>query len=313
MNTIFKGILFGIISAVSYGVNPLGALFLYQEGVNTFSVLFHRFALASLILGILLLVQKQSFRITKKEFVILASLGVLFAVSSVSLFSSFHYMDVGIASTILFVYPVMVAIIMTVLFKEKISLITILSIALSLGGIALLYKGENGSTLSSIGILFVMLSSLSYAIYMVIVNKSGLTVHPVKQTFYALLFCLLTITVCSFNNPNNHIEILPSFSAWMWAGMLAVVSTIISVVTMVKAIQIIGSTSTAVLGALEPLTAVMIGTLVFGEIITAPMYIGILLILAAVILIVAGKSSGVKASIQKILFTSKPKQRQTGY
>lgn len=305
MNTKIKGILFGIISAVSYGVNPLGALFLYQEGVNTFSVLFHRFAIASLILGALLLIQKQAFKITKKEFVILATLGILFAVSSVSLFSSFHYMDAGIASTILFAYPVIVAIIMTLFFKEKISLITFFSIALSFGGIALLYKGEDGTTLSSTGIFLVMLSSLSYAIYMVIVNKSGLTVHPVKQTFYALLFCMLTISVCSFFNPENHIEILPTFTAWMWATMLSIVSTIISVVTMVKAIQIIGSTSTAILGALEPLTAVMIGTLVFGEIITSPMYIGILLILSAVILIVAGKSSNVKTSIQKILFLNK--------
>ena len=109
-----KGTLCGIVAAVSYGMNPLGALSLYRAGINTNSVLFYRYALAAVLLAALLLVQKTSLRITRREFSVLGLLGVMFAVSSLTLFMSFHYMDAGIASTLLFVYPVMVAVIMAI-------------------------------------------------------------------------------------------------------------------------------------------------------------------------------------------------------
>lgn len=129
-----KGTLCGIVAAVSYGMNPLGALSLYRAGINTNSVLFYRYALAAVLLAALLLVQKTSLRITRREFSVLGLLGVMFAVSSLTLFMSFHYMDAGIASTLLFVYPVMVAVIMAIFFRERISLVTVLSISLALCG-----------------------------------------------------------------------------------------------------------------------------------------------------------------------------------
>ena len=109
MSTKLKGTIYGIIAAVSYGTNPLGALLLYQEGINAHSVLFYRFSLAVVLLALLMLVQKKSFAVNRKELAVLASLGVLFAVSSLTFFTSFHHMDAGISATMLFVYPVMVA------------------------------------------------------------------------------------------------------------------------------------------------------------------------------------------------------------
>ncbi|MCD7899849.1 MAG: DMT family transporter [Bacteroides sp.] len=290
MNAKLKGTIYGIIAAISYGTNPLGALFLYEEGINANSVLFYRFSLAAIILGGLMFIQKKSFKVTQKELIVLGGLGLLFGISSLSLFTSFHYMDAGIASTILFVYPVMVAVIMAVFFKEKISIITILSILLALVGIGLLYKNESGSTLSTGGVLLVMVSSLSYALYIIVVNKSSLMMSSVKLTFYVLLFCILTITIHSLSNENNHIQLLTTPSMWMWALMLALIPTIISLITMVKAVHEIGSTPTAIMGALEPLTAVIIGITIFGEAFTLRLATGILMILVAVILIIAGKS-----------------------
>lgn len=290
MNTKFKGIIYGIVAAISYGTNPLGALSLYEEGINANSVLFYRFSLAAIILGGILLVQKKSLSVTKKELAILAGLGILFGISSLTLFTSFHYMDAGIASTLLFVYPVMVAVIMAVFFKEKISAVTAASIALALAGIGLLYQNDGGTTLSTTGVILVMMSSLTYAIYIIVVNKSSLLMSSVKLTFYVLIFCMLTIAAHSLTNQNNHLQLLTTPSMWMWAVMLALVPTIISLIMMVKAVHIIGSTPTAIMGALEPLTAVIIGVTVFGELFTARLAAGIIMILIAVLLIIAGKS-----------------------
>ena len=211
-----KGTLCGIVAAVSYGMNPLGALSLYRAGINTNSVLFYRYALAAVLLAALLLVQKTSLRITRREFSVLGLLGVMFAVSSLTLFMSFHYMDAGIASTLLFVYPVMVAVIMAIFFRERISLVTVLSISLALCGIALLYRGEGGAVLNTAGVVLVMASSLSYALYIVVVNRASLNMSSVKLTFYVLLFgvaalafdwptgsccirCVVPTSLCSFS------------------------------------------------------------------------------------------------------------------
>lgn len=289
MQSKLKGYLCGIGAAVCYGTNPLGALYLYEDNINANSVLFYRFALAVVMLGMLMMAQGKSLLVSMKELALLAVLGVVFSTSSITLYFSFCFMDAGIALTLLFVYPVMVAVIMAVLFKEKLSAAAIFAIVLALTGIALLYKGDGGATLSTVGVLLVMLSSLSYAIYIVVVNKSPLRISSLKLTFYVLFFGMLTILANSFIT-GIHIQMLTTPRMWMCALMLALLPTVFSLVLMVISVHEIGSTPTAVMGALEPLTAVVIGVMVFGEQLTLRLSVGIVLILVAVIIIVAGKS-----------------------
>lgn len=291
MNLKLKGTLCGIGAAVSYGMNPLGALPLYADGINTNSVLLYRYGLAAVILALFMLVKRMPFGITLKDLCVLAPLGVLVSLSSLTLFSSFHYMDAGIACTLLFVYPVMVAVMMALFFKEKVTAITVFSIAMSLCGIGLLYRGGDGTALSLMGVSLVMASSLTYAIYIIIVNKSPLRLSSVKLTFYVLLFCLLTIVVNSFiGGDADRLQLLVTGRTWFYASVLAVFPTVVSLLLMTISVHEIGSTPTAVLGALEPLTAVVLGVTLFGEQFTPRLAIGIIMILSAVILIVTGNS-----------------------
>lgn len=289
-----KGILLAVISAICYGTNPLGALFLYEEGLNVNSVIFYRFAFATLFLAIFMLIQKRSFFVTFKELLILIFLGLLFGISSISLFSSFLYMDAGLASTILFVYPIFVAILMAIFFKEKSSIITILSISLAIIGVLFLSESDEANV-SKIGIILVLTSSLCYAIYIVIINQY-LKLTALKVTLYSMLFCTITIFIHSLFSQSSNIMPLENFSMWFYSIFLALVPTIISLLFLIKAIQIIGSTSASILGALEPLTAVLIGVLIFNEIITFWLIIGIVLILLAVVMII------LKSILEKIFF-----------
>lgn len=285
-----RGIICGILSAVCYGTNPLGALPLYAEGVNTSSVLFYRFSMAVLMLAVMLLIERKSFRISGGELKTLGSLGLLFAASSITYYQSFHYMDAGIASTILFVYPVMVAVIMATFFREKVTASTVTSIILALTGIGLLYRGDAGVSLSGIGVLLVMVSSLTYAVYIVIVNQSSIRMSTMKLTFYVLLICMTCLLAYSFTSPDLHLMLPPSPRAWFFACWLGLVPTVLSLVLMAIAVHEIGATPTAIMGALEPLTAVAIGVMVFGEALTFRLAVGIVLILSAVLLIVLGKN-----------------------
>ena len=288
-NNKTKGFILGAIAAASYGMNPLFTLPLYSAGMSVDTVLFYRYSLAVIVLGIMMKFQKQSFAIKRVDVLPLCIMGLLFAFSSLFLFMSYNYMDAGIASTILFVYPVLVAIIMAVVFKEKVSPITMFSIALAFVGISMLCKSPGGQTLSLVGITFVFLSSLSYAIYIVGVNRSSLKDMPIaKLTFYVLLFGLSVYVVrlqfCT------ELQVIPTPMLWINAVSLAVFPTVISLVTMTKAIHYIGSTPTAILGALEPVTALFFGVLVFGDQLTPLIILGILMVITAVTLIIGGKS-----------------------
>ncbi|MDO5760548.1 MAG: DMT family transporter [Bacteroidota bacterium] len=285
MNNKVKGYLSGIVAAIAYGTNPLGALFLYREGYNATSVIFFRFVFAVLILGIILIAQKESFRLSKFEFKVLGSLGVIFAASALTLYSSFNFMDSGIASTILFTYPIFVAIIMSVCFKERMSFISVFAIVVSFFGISLLYKGEGGVSLSTIGIILVLISSLTYSIYIVLVNRAKIEMNPFKMTFYIMAIAGLCIFVYSLFGKENHIIAINSFYSLWWFVFLGVVPTIIAMTFLNIAIPKIGSVPTAIMGALEPATAVIISVVVFDGIMSARLLTGIFLILIAVTLI----------------------------
>ena len=287
MNAKAKGYILGSIAAASYGMNPLFALPLYKAGMDPDSVLFFRYLFAIPLLGIMIKARGRSFKIQRKETFPLIIMGLLVALSSLTLFLSYNYMAAGIASTLLFVYPIMVALIMAMVFKEKLALQTIVCMLLALGGIGLLYKSEDGSTLSLIGTLLVFASSLSYAIYIVGINQTSLkNVATLKVTFYVLLFGLsLFVARLLYSG------VLNTPDQWyLWANLLAlaVFPTAISFLCSTGAIQYIGSTPTAILGALEPVTAIFFGIAVFGESLTVRESFGLVMIIVAVTFVIAG-------------------------
>jgi membrane protein len=287
MNVKAKGYILGAVAAATYGMNPLFALPLYKAGMNPDSVLFFRYLFAIPVLGMMIVARGRSFKLKRKEVLPLIIMGLLVALSSLALFQSYNYMDVGIASTLLFVYPILVALIMWIAFKEKLTLPTVLCILLALGGIGLLYKSGDGSTLNLTGIILVMISALSYAIYIVGVNQSTLkNLATLSLTFYVLLFGLVLFLVrVDFG---QSLRVAKTWYLWGNLIALAIFPTAISFLCTTQAIQYIGSTPTAILGALEPLTAVFFGVVVFGESLTLRLSCGMLMIILAVTLIIAG-------------------------
>ncbi|OCL94117.1 EamA family transporter [Aliarcobacter thereius] len=297
MNLQTKGIVLAVVSAIFYGTNPLGALILFQEGLNVTSVVFYRFLFAVILLAFFMKLFKKSFYVTVQQLSILAFLGILFGISAICLFSSFLYMDAGLASTILFVYPIFVAILMAIFFKEKSSIVVVLSIILSFAGVSLLFD-SNSANISFFGLSLVLISSLCYAIYIVVINRY-LKISSFKTTLYSMLFCTLTIFIYSFSKESSNIMPLINFNMWFYSIFLALIPTIFSLIFLVKAIELIGSTSASILGALEPLTAVFIGVFIFGESLTLKIVLAIFTILLSVILIV------IKSYLERLLRLNK--------
>lgn len=295
MNKKLIGTACAIGAAVCYGTNPLGALNLYAEGMNTPSVLFYRFGLAWLIIAAVMLFRRESLRVDRREFLTLSALGLLFIGSSLTLYLSFRLMPAGVASTILFTYPVMTAVIMALFFREKITLSTVSSIALAMAGVLLLYWGDGTGALHLGGVILVLVSALTYALYIIVVDKSPLQMSSFKINFYVLLYCAAGMALFALLS-GQPLMLPPTPTAWLWVSWLAIVPAIMALVMMVYAAKYIGSTPTAILGALEPTTAVLIGVLVFAEPFTLRLLLGILLVLASVSIVVLAKSRRPSAS-----------------
>lgn len=281
-----KGYFWGCLSSSTYGLIPLFAIPILGKGMLYDSLLFYRFTCTSLLIAIMMLFKKESFAITKKDLLPLITLGVLFALSAQCLFWGYEFLAVGTAATILFLYPVFVALLMAIFFKERIPKISQLAIIIAFVGVSLLYKGENGTTLNPFGVGLLLASAMLYALYIVVVNKSSVkNMAGSKLTLYAMIFSSIFFLIKSILS-EGYIQPFPDTISIVDVVMLALLSTVISNIAMVYSVQYIGSTATAVLGAMEPVTAVCVGIFAFNEKFTRNLAMGILLIVIAVSLIV---------------------------
>ncbi|MDE6813320.1 MAG: DMT family transporter [Duncaniella sp.] len=291
MTRTTKGYILGAVAAVSYGTNPLFAVPLYEAGMGVASVLFYRYIFAAMILGAIMLMRGESLRLARRDIPLMMMLGILFALSSVLLFESYNYMDVGLVSTLLFVEPVFIALILWIFCHERISMWTIISILICLAGVIFLCNPGPGANVTATGIILVILSSLAYALYMVIINKSRIgSLHGSTITFYSLLFGMIVFafrTDCF-----TAVQPIPSgLIPWACIIGISIIPTIVSLMTVAVSIQYIGSVAVSILGALEPITGVMFGVLLFGEILTVRASIGIILIICAVMTLVLTKKN----------------------
>ncbi len=277
----FYGYLCGILSGVAYGTNPLFGLPLiteYQMPVDT--VLFYRYGSAAVCMFIYCLFRRTLGRFAFRQFWLLVVLGILFSLSSLFLFSSYHYIPSGIATTIIYTEPVLVAIIM-VAMKKYPTWQKWVAIAVSFVGVVFLCQPDASAEYHWLGFLLAFLSALSYAFYLVIVNCSK-RIAKISASYLGLV-TLVVGSVIFFVQAIPH-GIAP-ITDWKEFGLvmgLGLVPTIGSLVTMTYATRVIGATTTAILGVMEPITAICIGVSLFGEPLTIYIILGFFITVGAI-------------------------------
>ena len=281
------GYLAGSIAGVSYGTNPLFAKPLLESGVPVLVMLFFRYSISAAILAVWMLAKRERFRVKGNEMALLALLGILFACSSLFLFFSYEFIPSGLATTLVYLYPVFVALIM-VFLRFYPSWQTWLSIIATFGGILLLSSPSPGASIRIPGIILAVASALSYAFYLVIVNRSKRikNVSEHTLTLYALLTGAVLFAVIRALQGGSITEGIDTASDWGNLIGLAIVPTMISLLTLAMSSRYIGPTKTSILGVFEPLTAIMIGTLLFGEPLTVKMGIGVAVCIGAVVFMI---------------------------
>ena len=283
MSDTLKGYLFALVSALTYGMIPLFMIPLKK--LDFFSVdtaLFYRFLIAAiLILGYLFFYQKESVKINLKEGFVLSILGLFYALSAEFLFIAYDFLSPGIASTIFFIYPIIVALILGIFFKEKITLATTISLLIVVVGVGVLSIKDNFE-INYIGLFVSLLGALMYALYMIIVNKTKIKASGVKVSFYSMVFASLFFLVKTLVLGNS--VVIPSLEIGTHLALFSLITTALSVVSLVYAIKYIGSTPTAIMGSVEPVVAVMISVGLFDETLTFSLIAGVIIIISGVLI-----------------------------
>ena len=252
-NTLHWGYIAGIVSGITYGMNPLFGVPVINKGLDVNSLLFYRYGVATLLMLAYMLIAKRQIRITRKQFGLMTILGILFTGCSITLFEAYKYIPSGIATSILYVYPIMVALIM-MFFGQYPSWKTWISI----------FAGVAGAILLSL--------------------KGGGAIPNLTLTFYC--FLIGSVMLFALSGFGVHLNAVPDAVSWLNVLGLAVLPTAIATITLAASSKAVGATKTSILGILEPLTAIVIGTIVFHEAFTLNVALGVALILFAILFMI---------------------------
>lgn len=285
-----NGIFYAAISSASFGFSPLFSIGLLAAGLSNFDILSYRWGIAGLVLMIYAFIKKKSLKLLSWDeawkVILLSSLRAL---TSITLLIGYANISSGIASTINFMYPIIVAVCMMIFFGEKRSAIDICAILVSIFGVYLLASGnsliiEGGNT--RLGLTCSIISAFSFASYYILMKRvKADKIEVVKFTTWIMMLSALYFIICAFIF-EGRLGMVSGSRSWIFIMGLALWSTMISSFTGVKAVRRIGPTFTSILGALQPLTAVVLGVIFLHEHLYMKSIIGITLILSAVTIVV---------------------------
>ena len=285
-----NGVFYASVSSASFGFSPLFSIGLLAAGLSNFNVLSYRWLIAGIVLLIYAICKKKSLRISSfDEAWKIVLLSALRSLTSVTLLLGYANISSGIASTINFMYPVIVAICMMIFFGEKRSIVDIGAIAVSIFGVYLLASGdsliiEGGNT--ELGLACSIISAFSFAGYYLMMKRLRADkIEVVKFTTWVMMLSAFYFIVCAYIFDGG-LTMVTEGRSWINILGLGLWATMVSNITGVKAVRRIGPTQTSILGALQPMTAVVLGVLFLHEHLYLRSVIGITLILIAVCTIV---------------------------
>ena len=286
-----NGIFYAIISSCSFGFSPLFSLGLIAAGLSHFDVLSYRWAAAGIVLMAYAFCKGKTLRLNSfGEVWRIILLSLLRSITSITLLIGYANIASGISSTINFMYPVVVAMCMMLFFGERKSPVNIISILVSIFGVYLLASGdglrvEGGNT--TLGLVCSIISAFSFAGYYLLMKLTKADkIEVVKFTTWIMLMSAVYFIICGLIF-NGKITIVTDMKLWGYIAGLGLWSTMVSNFTGVKAVRRIGPTMTSILGALQPLTAVILGVLFLNEHLGIRTILGICIIMVTVTFIVA--------------------------
>jgi len=279
-----KGILYIILSACAFGIMPILAKLSYIGGANTYTTLFLRFFFAAIMLLYYLKSKGISMKVTRKQLFLVIIIGVFgFTLTTSSLFMSYNYISIGMASMIFYTYPSIVTLLAFMFNKEKIYKRKIISLVISLIGIYILI--DTGSVSFNLkGIILAGTATLLYSLYVLgASHKEFRNINSYVLTFY--ISCASAVFMFITANVTGNFNIHISFYALVSILLLAFISTVVALMAFLEGVRIIGPSKASIFSTIEPIVGLILGTLILKEPISVRIVIGSVFILLSVIIL----------------------------
>lgn len=288
-----KGVLLTILAASSFGFIPLFAKIAYANGFNPYTFTLFRSLFASIELFILLKIRKINYTLEKEQYITLFKTSLIgYSLAILTLSLSYNYMSTGLATIIHFIYPVAVMVGSTFFFNEKIDNRIIFSLILSLTGMYFFVGFGSLESTSIIGVLLSLFSGIFYAYYVIIVAHGNIRkINSFVLIFYISLFnsCILFVISIFMGKLESNF----AFKGIVSTILVALVANLIGMVSFKAGLKIISATTAAILSTFEPITSLILGMLVFKEVLSWNHIVGSILIITSVTL-VAFRKKGLK-------------------
>mgnify|MGYP003434197982 FL=1 len=283
MNSQLRGVVNGIISGVSFGMIPLFSIPVIAAGMDNVSILVYRFLFGSAAMLAILLLRKTNMRVSLSELLRIVLLAIFYITTALATLECYKYLSSGIATALVYTDPIWCALIGLAFLGDKFSIKLTSSILLASLGVMMMTGVFSGDgTFSMIGLLLGLASGLAYGIYLILVPRLKVKhIASLKLTFY-VFFTGMWLLIAYSLMTNGGVEEVPDSSCWLDLALLGLIPTAISNICVTVSLKLIDSTIVAILGAFEPLTAMVVGVVILGEPLGFIGVVGGMLILVAV-------------------------------
>lgn len=276
-----KGYIYTALSAIIFGLMPLLTKIIIARGATSLTIPFFRVFYVTIVLFLVLKIKKIDFHLEKRDLLSVMLTSIFGSgLTIIILNESYNYVDTGIATSLHFLYPLFVAILCCFFYGEKIKKKQIISLSFALVGIICFMSKGNGSLF---GYLLAIASGLTYAFYLVKMDKTGLVkMNAFKLSFYLALFT--TIEIFTMNLFMQDVVFKMDAIAYGLLLVLALSSSFLATVLLQKGVLLLGSTRASFICLLEPVTSMIVGILWLNEAFTFNKGLGGLAIIISLII-----------------------------
>lgn len=294
MNPYYFGVILVIISATGFALMPIFTIYAYQDGTDTLSLLFIRFFLASLVFFVILLWRRISIRLNPAQLLRLILLGsVFYTVQATLYFSSLHFLPAATVTLLMYIYPALVALFSFWFNKEPLNKNLLLALVVSFIGLGLVL-GSSFQTINKFGAALALISALIYAVYIMVSSRVIKEISPLVTSTFVTLFASFSILIAGITTQRINFD----FTAQAWAAIIGIIlfSTVTAIFGFFKGIELIGSTRASILSMIEPLVTIIFAYILFNDHLSAPQWLGAVLIISGAMLVTSARDKEIDGS-----------------
>ena len=286
------------LSAVLFGLMPVGASWIYAWGGDPVTLTFYRNLMVVPVLLAAMKAEGISFRTTRREAALLLLVGIGFRASTtLMLYQSYLYIPTGVATTLHFLYPIFTALIAFFLFKERLVVKKCGALACAAGGVACFAGGSGGGFIAMLpGLILALASAVTYSGYLTGMDHTALRdMNATKVSCYMGLSNAAAVLLINIPARQIHFALPPK--ALLYTFIISICTSFVAFALLQLGIRELGAATASIFCLLEPLTSVISGCAFLGEAFSVRKLLGCLLVLGAVVLVLLSGNKR-KAEIQ---------------